>query len=121
MRYWLFMAAAILTEVIGTLAMKYGATRDAHYAGLAVMYVMLVLSYTALAMAVRKIPLAVAYGAWESLGLVLITLCSAWLFAESLSLLKLLAIAVIIVGIVLLEHGTDEAPSKPSAEVRDAA
>ena len=118
MRYWLFMAAAILTEVAGTLAMKYGAAHDVRAAGLAVMYVMLVLSYTALAMAVRKIPLAVAYGAWESLGLVLITLCSAWLFGESLSPTKLVAIAVIIVGIVLLEQGTEEAPAK---EARDAA
>lgn len=118
MRYWLFMAAAILTEVIGTLAMKYGAHHDTRTLGLGVMYVMLVLSYTALAMAVRRIPLAVAYGAWESLGLVLITLCSAWLFAESLSVAKLVAIAVIIIGIVLLEQGTDEAPAQ---EASDAA
>lgn len=118
MRYWLFMAAAILTEVAGTLAMKYGSHHDTRALGLGVMYVMLVLSYTALAMAVRRIPLAVAYGAWESLGLVLITLCSAWLFAEPLGATKLAAIAVIIAGIVLLEQGTVEAPPK---ETRDAA
>ena len=112
MRYWLFMAAAIVTEVIGTLAMKYGAHHDAHVAGLSVMYVMLVLSYTSLALAVKRIPLAVAYGAWESLGLVLITLCSAWLFAEDLSPVKLVAIALIIVGIVLLERGTEEATAR---------
>jgi len=73
---------------------------------------MLVLSYTCLAMAVKVIPLAVAYGAWESLGLVLITLCSAWLFAEELKPIKLAAIALIIAGIVLLERGTDEAPAE---------
>lgn len=115
MRYWLFMAAAILTEVAGTLAMKYGAHHDTRTLGLGVMYVMLVLSYTALAMAVRRIPLAVAYGAWESLGLVLITLCSAWLFAEALSVTKLVAIGVIIIGIVLLEQGTEEAPEADHA------
>lgn len=115
MRYWLFMAAAILTEVAGTLAMKYGAHHDTRTFGLGVMYVMLVLSYTALAMAVRRIPLAVAYGAWESLGLVLITLCSAWLFAEALSVAKLVAIGVIIAGIVLLEQGTEEAPAAQEA------
>lgn len=108
MRHWAFMACAILTEVIGTLAMKYGMSRDAHLLGLGVMYVMLVLSYTTLALAVARIPLAVAYGAWESLGLVLITLCSAWLFSETLSLIKIVAISVIILGIVLLERGTGE-------------
>ncbi|QNK03084.1 SMR family transporter [Dyella telluris] len=112
MRYWLFMAVAIVTEVAGTLAMKYGTHHGSHAQGLAVMYVMLVLSYTSLALAVKRIPLAVAYGAWESLGLVLITVCSAWLFAEVLSPVKLVAIALIIAGIVLLERGTDEAPKE---------
>jgi spermidine export protein MdtJ len=121
MRHWLFMACAIFTEVIGTLAMKYGSSHDAHLLGLGVMYGMLVLSYTTLALAVARIPLAVAYGAWESLGLVLITLCSAWLFAESLSVLKLVAIAVIIAGIVLLEHGTEEKPRAPAEEGKHAA
>jgi spermidine export protein MdtJ len=111
MRYWLFMAAAIVTEVVGTVAMKYGSHHDSHALGLGVMYVMLVLSYTSLALAVKRIPLAVAYGAWESLGLVLITLCSAWLFDEDLKPAKLAAIVLIIAGIVLLERGTDEAPA----------
>jgi spermidine export protein MdtJ len=117
MRHWLFMAAAIVTEVMGTLAMKYGTHHGSQTIGLATMYVMLVLSYTSLAMAVKRIPLAVAYGAWESLGLVLITLCSAWLFAEALTPMKLAAIGLIIAGIVLLERGTDEAP----AETRHAS
>ena len=79
------------------------------------MYLMLVLSYTSLAMAVKRIPLAVAYGAWESLGLVLITVCSAWLFGEALTVTKLAAIVLIIVGIVLLERGTDEATERSHA------
>lgn len=115
MRYWLFMAAAIVTEVAGTLAMKLGMYRGWQALGLGVMYAMLVLSYTSLALAVKRIPLAVAYGAWESLGLVLITLCSAWLFDEALTGAKLLAIALIIAGIVLLERGTDEAPEHAHA------
>nr|WP_239537549.1 SMR family transporter [Dyella mobilis] len=114
------MGCAILTEVIGTLAMKYGSSHDAHLLGLGVMYAMLVVSYTTLALAVARIPLAVAYGAWESLGLVLITACSAWLFGESLGIVKMVAIGVIIAGIVLLERGTEEQPGQP-AEGHDRA
>jgi spermidine export protein MdtJ len=121
MRHWLFMACAILTEVIGTLAMKYGISHNAHLVGLGAMYVMLVLSYTTLALAVARIPLAVAYGAWESLGLVLITLCSAWLFAETLGVTKMVAIAVIIAGIVLLERGTEEKPLAGDKGAKHAA
>jgi spermidine export protein MdtJ len=107
MYYWLFMLVAIASEVIGVLAMKYS-TENAPALGLGVMYVMLVISYGSLAVAVKRIPLAVAYGAWESLGLVLITFASALLFAEPLNITKIGGIAAIIVGIVLLEAGTKE-------------
>ncbi|GLQ46137.1 spermidine export protein MdtJ [Dyella lipolytica] len=105
MRYWIFLALAILTEVVGTLAMKWGQL-NAPVLGLVVMYVMLIVSYMALAMAVKRIPITVAYGAWESLGLVLIALMAALLFNENLGLMKISAIVLMIVGIVLLERGT---------------
>jgi len=110
--YWSFMIAAIITEVIGTLAMKYGAS-GLPLAGLGVMYFMLILSYTSLAIAVKRIPLAVAYGAWESIGLILIAIFSNLIFMEPLTLIKIIAIALIIAGIILLEHGT-ESPQKNS-------
>lgn len=105
MYYWFFMIAAIVSEVIGTLAMKYSA-EAAPFAGLFVMYVMLAISYAALAIAVKRIPLAVAYGAWECLGLVLITFFSILLFAEPLSVIKIIGLLVIVTGIVMLEMGT---------------
>lgn len=102
------MLIAIVSEVIGVLAMKYS-IKGAPQLGLGVMYIMLVISYGSLAIAVKRIPLAVAYGAWESLGLVLISIFSALLFAEPLNLTKILGITAIVIGIVLLEAGTDEA------------
>jgi len=103
---WLFLMIAIATEVIGTLSMKYS-TEGWPALGLAIMYIMLIISYSCLAMAVKKIPLAVAYGAWESIGLVLIALVSAVIFTETLSLMKISAIALIIIGMLLLYTGTD--------------
>jgi len=105
--YWSFMILAIITEVIGTLAMRYSKA-GWPMLGLSVMYVMLICSYASLAIAVKRIPIAVAYGMWESLGLVLISLFSYLLFAEPLGLIKITAIVIIIVGILLLEHGTEE-------------
>lgn len=105
--YWMFMILAIISEVIGTLAMKYS-TDEASLIGLGVMYFMLIVSYTSLAIAVKRIPIAVAYGAWESLGLVLIALCSYLFFSEPLNPTKIAAIIFIIAGIILLERGTEE-------------
>ena len=111
MYYWMFLVIAIVAEVIGTLSMKYSA-EGWPLLGLGVMYIMLVLSYSSLAIAVKHIPLAVAYGAWESLGLILITIFSAVLFAEPLTLAKIIAIAMIIVGMLLLNHGTERFKKK---------
>ncbi len=106
MYHWLFMIIAIVTEVCGTLAMKYSAN-GLRALGMTVMYLMLVISYTSLAIAVKRIPLVVAYGMWESLGLVLIAIFSNLLFSEPLGFIKISGIVIIVIGIILLEHGTD--------------
>lgn len=103
---WFFMIVAIVTEVCGTLAMKYSAN-GMRALGMGVMYFMLVISYTSLAIAVKRIPLVVAYGAWESLGLALIAIFSYFLFSEPLGFIKISGIIIIIAGIFLLEYGTD--------------
>lgn len=56
MIYWIFLALAIITEVIGTLSMKH-ASVSGDFTGMAVMYVMIASSYILLAVAVKKLPL----------------------------------------------------------------
>ena len=106
MYYWLCMVIAIFSEVFGTLFMKYSVDH-ASLLGISIMYLMLILSYSSLAIAVKRIPLALAYGFWESIGLILIVLFSAILFAESLSMLKITAIFLIVIGILLLQRGIE--------------
>ena len=115
MYYWSFLALAIVSEVIGTMAMKYSEIGFPKV-GLAIMYFMLVVSFSSLMVAVKRIPLAVAYGAWESLGLVLISFFCYVLFDEPLSPMKILGIVTILTGMFLLEHGTDH--SEHSTEVK---
>lgn len=105
------MLIAIVSEVIGTLVMKSQVNTNSML-GVLFMYAMLVISYGFLAIAIKRIPLAVAYGIWESLGLVLICLFSMILFSEPLNLLKVGGIAAIIIGVLLLEIGTEVAISK---------
>ncbi|PWU10622.1 MAG: multidrug transporter subunit MdtJ [Verrucomicrobia bacterium] len=106
MYHWLFLIIAIVTEVCGTLAMKYSAN-GMRALGLAIMYLMLGISYTSLAIAVKRIPLVVAYGMWESLGLILIAIFSNLLFLEPLGFIKMSGILITVAGIILLEYGTD--------------
>ncbi|MCW7550339.1 multidrug/spermidine efflux SMR transporter subunit MdtJ [Photorhabdus sp. APURE] len=116
MIYWLFLAMAIITEVIGTLSMKH-ASVSGGVVGMAVMYIMIAASYILLAMAVKKVALGVAYALWEGVGILFITVFSVMWFDESLSLMKVGGLALLITGIMLIKSGTRKAAVKKSAEV----
>lgn len=108
MIYWMFLGLAIITEVIGTLSMKY-ASDSGGSAGMIVMYIMIASSYILLSMAVKKVALGVAYALWEGIGILIITTFSVMWFHESLSPLKLGGLALLIVGITLIKYGTKKA------------
>ena len=91
--------------------MKY-TNVDAPIMGILIMYIMLGLSYGAFAMAIKRIHLAVAYGAWESLGLVLISVCCFLFFEEPMNSLKIAGIIAIIAGITVLKVGSSEENGK---------
>lgn len=105
MIYWIFLASAIVTEVIGTFSMKYSSV-SGDMTGLLVMYFMIASSYILLAMAVKKVSLGVAYALWEGIGVIFITAFSVLLFNESLPPMKLIGLALLIVGIALIKSGT---------------
>lgn len=100
-----YLLMAIIAEVIGTLSMKY-ATITGAMSGHIVMYIMITLSYITLSMAIKKIPLGVAYALWEGLGVLAITGFSVMWFDESMSLLKGLGIVTLLLGIWLIKSGT---------------
>ncbi len=111
MRSWIFLIIAIATEVMGTLFLKFTATHY-HFFGLIAMYTLVIVSYCSLAIAIKRIPLAVAYGSWESIGLMLIVFFSALFFSEPLTAIKITAILLITLGILLLNHGIDSFKAK---------
>lgn len=110
MIYWIFLALAIVAEVIGTLSMKHSSV-SGDLTGLLVMYFMIASSYILLAMAVKKVALGVAYALWEGIGVIFITVFSVLLFNESLSPMKIIGLALLIVGIALIKSGTKKASS----------
>ncbi|EPL4401222.1 multidrug/spermidine efflux SMR transporter subunit MdtJ [Morganella morganii] len=114
MIYWMFLGLAIITEVIGTLSMKY-ASVSGDSAGMIVMYIMIASSYILLSMAVKKVALRVAYALWEGIGILIITTFSVMWFHESLSPLKLGGLALLIAGITLIKYGTKKVQKKQPA------
>jgi multidrug transporter EmrE-like cation transporter len=98
---WLYLTAAIVSEVIGTsaLAPSQGFTKP-------VPTVIVLISYGAafylLAQTLHTIPVAVAYAVWSGAGVALITLIAWALFGQRLDAFALLGIAMIVAGVLVI-------------------
>jgi len=96
---WLWMALAIIFEVMGTTSMKLaeGFTRTAPSIAVFVFYG---LCFAALTLALRNIELSVAYAVWSGVGIALTTLIGVAWFGETMGFLKMVSITCIVAGVV---------------------
>ena len=101
---WVYLAGAILTEVLATLSLRVAASgRRAWYVVVLVGYVA---SFVLLARALAEgLGIGVAYGIWTAVGVALTALLSKFLFGEPLTRTMVLGLLLIITGVVLLELG----------------
>lgn len=97
--HWLYLAAAILFEVAGTTSMKLsnGLTRPLPSILIFVFYA---ISFTALSLALKKIPVSTAYAIWSGVGTALIAAIGIIYFREALSFIKLVCIGLIVIGVI---------------------
>src|SRR5699024_8855826 len=118
MTTWLLLAAAILSEVTATLSLRGALDQPALYAVVVVGYV---LTFALLAQTLRRgMGLAVAYGLWGAIGVVLTARASAVLFGEPLSALKISGILLIAAGVAVVELGSQRARRAEAAASADA-
>ncbi|MET1114507.1 MAG: SMR family transporter [Comamonas sp.] len=104
LRPWFFLFAAVATEIAGVSVMKL-VSQDAAWSALLFMYAMIGLSFFLLATAMEHIPMAVTYATWETLGLTAVAFIGYQFFDESLGLLKVLGMALLVAGVVLVNVG----------------
>ncbi len=101
---WLFLSAAILAEVTATLALRMAAVGHRGWYGL--MIIGYAGAFAGLAASLsRGMALGVAYGIWAAAGVALTALASRVFFAEPLTRLMLLGLALIMGGVLLIEVG----------------
>ncbi len=96
---WLYLIAAILTEVCGTTSMKLsqGFTRLVPSIAIFVFYI---LSFVFLTLALKKIDLGVSYAVWAGLGTACVAVIGVVYFDESINAMKVASIGLVVLGVV---------------------
>ncbi|CAH1649864.1 multidrug/spermidine efflux pump membrane subunit MdtJ [Hyphomicrobiales bacterium] len=101
--HWLVLLAAIAVEIVATAALKSAVSMPWLIGTLPL--VLIGLSFVLLSIALRVIPMAVAYAVWEGVGIVGIAVIGHLLFGEHLTVGRALGLAAILAGILLIEAG----------------
>ncbi|WP_316859030.1 multidrug efflux SMR transporter [uncultured Cohaesibacter sp.] len=98
---WLYLAIAIVAEVIGTsaVAASDGFTRPLQ-SGLGILA--LALSFFVLSLALRTIPVGIAYSLWSGCGIVLISIFGFVALKQILDAPALIGIGLIMSGVIVI-------------------
>jgi len=99
---WLFLAIGIVFEVLGTVMMKFADGFTKLWPSVFV-FLFYGLSLVSLVFVLKKLEVSIAYAIWASCGTALIAVIGILWFKEPVSVIKVVSIALIIVGIIGLE------------------
>ncbi|HBY42248.1 multidrug efflux SMR transporter [Brevundimonas sp. 3P9-tot-E] len=98
---WLALLGAISFEVMGTTLLQQSQqfTKPWPTAGLAVCYGV---AFYLLTLALKQMPVGLAYAIWSGLGVVLISVIGLFLFKQKLDVPAIIGLALIIGGVVVI-------------------
>lgn len=98
---WLYLSIAIVAEVIATSALKAadGFTRSGPSLVVVVGYG---IAFYFLSLALRGIPVGIAYAVWSGVGIVLISVIGWIAFGQRLDAAAVLGIGMIMAGVIVL-------------------
>ncbi len=101
MKTFIILFFAILSEVIATSSLKFseGFTKPIPSVIVAIGYG---LSFYLLSIALKSMPIGVAYAIWSGVGLILTVIAGIILWKETLDWARVLGIILILAGIVLI-------------------
>lgn len=98
---WLYLAIAILAEVIATTALKASDGFSRFYPA-AITVVGYGVAFYCLALTLRVIPVGIAYAIWSGAGIVAISVIGYVMFKQTLDAAAIAGIGLILAGVVVL-------------------
>ena len=99
---YLYLAIAIVAEVIATTALK-AADGFSKPLPLTLVVIGYGIAFWMLSLVMKSIPVGVTYAIWSGLGIVLISIASLLLYDQKLDLAALLGIGLIIAGVLVIQ------------------
>jgi len=103
---YIFLAIAIVGEVIATSFLKLTTGDKAQWWAYIVVVVGYLLAFSMLSLSLgRGVPLGIAYAIWAGVGVVIVAIVSWLVFNETLTPLQIGGMALVIAGVTMLELG----------------
>ena len=99
---WLMLLLAGIFEVVWAIAMKYSNGFSVLIPSV-ITAITYILSAVFLALALKNLPLGMAYVMWVGVGIIGTTILGVLLFHEKLTLLQIISIILIIIGVIGLK------------------
>ena len=103
---YLYLAAAIISEVIATSFLKYASGPKSVWWAYVIVAVGYIASFVLLSITLRSgVPLGIAYAIWAGAGVVVVAVISWLIFHEALTWPQIIGMVLVIGGVGLLELG----------------
>lgn len=101
MAHWVYLAIAIVAEVVGTTFLKQaeGFTRLWPSAIVVTAYV---IAFYFLSLSLKSLPVGIAYAVWAGTGVALIAIAGYLFFGQVLDVAALVGIALIVAGVAVI-------------------
>lgn len=96
-----YLAIAILSEIIATNALKLSEGFTKLVPSI-VVFIFYAVAFYMLSLALKTIPLGIAYAIWSAIGTVGTVLIGIVVWKQTLSLPALVGIALIVIGVIML-------------------
>lgn len=101
MQNWLFLTIAIVSEVVATSALKAcdGFTKLGASLVVVIGYVV---AFYFLSLALKVIPVGIAYAIWSGLGIILVSLIALVVYGQKLDVPAMAGMGLIIAGVMVI-------------------
>ncbi|MBB3231798.1 small multidrug resistance pump [Halomonas stenophila] len=106
---YVYLALAIIAEVVATSSLKASQEFTRFWPSVVVV-VGYGLAFYTLTLALRSLPVGIAYAFWAGLGIVLVTLIGFLVYGERPDLPAVLGLAMIVGGVVVIQAFSSVSP-----------